>query len=434
MCAGLQRNIILYADGITPGDAFSPDNNRKAWLWYASFSEMGQKLSNEETWITVAIARTRLPALLCQLAVATALQAHTRRLQPLTMRRRARAHPPPQCHYALRTKYLAKLPGGVSRKTRDLLRDMFLGSKGLADSGVALPIGANGETLVVRMRLCTILGDEDALNLMFFIKGASGACPCGTLCSVLNKQRPQDLADGVVSAASLDDNLVDISCSDLSRCGLRSNKDVWALCDDLATCPKQDLEERQHATGLKFHAETLMFDIALRPYVLPASHTHGDAMHIFLSNGIFNSDAMLLFKWMKASLLNNRNDPTPLSSARRFYADEGWTSAIPNPLAGISETRENHSDHLLKCSASEGLTVYPVLRAFVVSVYGAQAGEPQVRAFLLLCRILDEISMLIKGSILRRACIQRERLQPPLACSACIKRERLQPLLDCSAV
>jgi hypothetical protein len=101
MCAGLQWNIILYADGITPGDAFSPDNNRKAWLWYASFLEMGQKLSNEETWITVAIARTRLPALLCQLAGTPALQAHTRRLQPLTMRRRVRAHLPPQCHYAL---------------------------------------------------------------------------------------------------------------------------------------------------------------------------------------------------------------------------------------------------------------------------------------------------------------------------------------------
>ena len=339
----------------------------------------------------------------------------------------------PLCPRAPRTRYLAELPGGVSRKTRDLLRGMFLGGNGLADSGVALPIGANGETVVVRMRLGTMLGDEDALNSMFFIKGASGACPCGTLCSVLNKQWPKDLADGVVSATSLDDDLVDISCRDLSRCGLRSNKDVWDLCDDLATCPKQDLEERQHATGLKFHPETLLFDIALRPHVLPASTTHGDAMHILLSNGLFNSDVMHLIKWMKATLLPNKGDPTPLSSVRRFYADEGWTSPIPNPLAGISETREKHSDELLKCNASEGLTVYPLLRAFVVSVCGDQAGEPQVRAFLLLCRILDEISMLIKGSILRRACIQRERLQPPLACSACIKRERLQPLLECIA-
>ena len=63
-----------------------------------------------------------------------------------------------------------------------MLRGMFLGGNGLADSGVALSIGANGETVVVRMRLGTMLGDEDALNSMFFIKGASGACPCGTLC------------------------------------------------------------------------------------------------------------------------------------------------------------------------------------------------------------------------------------------------------------
>lgn len=94
MYAGLQWNLILYADGITPGDAFSPDNNRKAWVWYASFLEMGQKLSSEEVWITVAIARTRLPALLCELAVTTALPANTRRLQPQAMRCRVRApHP-----------------------------------------------------------------------------------------------------------------------------------------------------------------------------------------------------------------------------------------------------------------------------------------------------------------------------------------------------
>jgi len=147
-----------------------------------------------------------------------------------------------------------KLSGGVSRLTRDLLRGMFLGSKGLADSGVALPIGADGATLVVRMRLCAILGDEDAINGMFFTKGASGICPCGTLCGVTNKQRAQDVANGVVSAPMLDEDIVDISCNDLSRCCLRSDEDVWALCDDLATCPKQDLDERQHRDSVVRHS------------------------------------------------------------------------------------------------------------------------------------------------------------------------------------
>jgi len=292
---------------------------------------------------------------------------------------------------APRTKYIAKLSGGVSRLTRDLLRGMFLGTNGLADYGVALPIGPNGTTLVVRIRLCAILGDEDALNGMWFIKGASGVCPCGTLCGVMNKQCPSDVANGVVSAATLDEDIVDISCNDLSRCCLRSDEEVWALCDDLATCPPQDLAERQHVTGLKLHAETLMFDIPLRRYVLPASHTHGDAMHILVSNGLFNSDVMLFMKWMKSSI------GAYFPEVRRFYDDQGWKSTIPVPLSGINETRQKHSDELLKCNASEGLAVYPILRAFVVSVYGTQAAEPQVQAFLFLCLIMDEISTLIKG-------------------------------------
>jgi hypothetical protein len=58
--AGLLWHIILYADGITPGAVLSAENRRKAVVWYASFLELGSKLSNEECWLTMAIARTRI--------------------------------------------------------------------------------------------------------------------------------------------------------------------------------------------------------------------------------------------------------------------------------------------------------------------------------------------------------------------------------------
>ena len=50
--------MILYADGVTPGSTLTPENKRKATVWYASFKEFGWKLSFEEMWITIAIART----------------------------------------------------------------------------------------------------------------------------------------------------------------------------------------------------------------------------------------------------------------------------------------------------------------------------------------------------------------------------------------
>ena len=58
MYAGLVWHVILYADGITPGAALTPENNRRSVMWYCSFVEMGNKLQCEEAWHTTAIART----------------------------------------------------------------------------------------------------------------------------------------------------------------------------------------------------------------------------------------------------------------------------------------------------------------------------------------------------------------------------------------
>jgi hypothetical protein len=55
---GLVWHLIIYADGITPGAVLSPENNRKAIVWYTSFLELGKKLAHEESWTTTAIART----------------------------------------------------------------------------------------------------------------------------------------------------------------------------------------------------------------------------------------------------------------------------------------------------------------------------------------------------------------------------------------
>ena len=58
MYAGLVWHVVLYADGITPGAALTPENNRKSIVWYCSFLEMKNKLQCEEAWLTIAVART----------------------------------------------------------------------------------------------------------------------------------------------------------------------------------------------------------------------------------------------------------------------------------------------------------------------------------------------------------------------------------------
>jgi len=56
--AGLCWHLIMYADGITPGNVLAPENRRKSIVWYVSFLEFGAKLAYEEAWMTVAVART----------------------------------------------------------------------------------------------------------------------------------------------------------------------------------------------------------------------------------------------------------------------------------------------------------------------------------------------------------------------------------------
>ena len=55
---GASWRLILYSDGITPGNALAVDNQRKSVVWYFSFLEFGLRLSYEEVWLPLAFART----------------------------------------------------------------------------------------------------------------------------------------------------------------------------------------------------------------------------------------------------------------------------------------------------------------------------------------------------------------------------------------
>jgi len=50
--------LVLYADGITPGSALAHENRRKSVVWYASFLEFRELLQFQEVWMSIAAART----------------------------------------------------------------------------------------------------------------------------------------------------------------------------------------------------------------------------------------------------------------------------------------------------------------------------------------------------------------------------------------
>jgi hypothetical protein len=276
---------------------------------------------------------------------------------------------------------------------------VFLGDKSAGSVGISLPIGDNDSLVTVKLKLAAILGDEEALNSMWWIKGASGILPCGTLCGVVNKPSALDASLDVLALHEVDDTLVNISCHELSRCHVRSDTDVWSLADDVARAATgAERTAMEHSTGLKYNPSSLLYCLALRVWV-PPSTTHGDPMHIIFSNGVLASDLMLFMRWMREHIGAYFGD------VRRFYADNGWQTRRTgqDPLSAISEVREEHSNASLKAGASELLGIFPLLRAFILVVYGAASPEPQVQAMLLLFRICDEVKLLIRGMVGARA-------------------------------
>jgi len=261
---------------------------------------------------------------------------------------------------------------------------MFLGEHGLSTSGVVLNLGGAKNVKIV---FAALLGDEEALNLMWHIKGASGVCPCGVLCNVTNKQRPEDVARGIKSLSDIDPSIQDISSADLNLCGRRSDEDVWNGCDLLAASPPNLLDEREHCSGLKLHLSTVLHDKPLRPFVKPASTTTFDPMHVLFSNGLLSSEIMLFMRKMKEST------GAYFADVRAFHEASQW---MPSKLQAFSEVRERNSHDMLKCGASELLDAYPLLRAFILATYGSNAPEPHVVSIMLLFEICDEVRSLLK--------------------------------------
>jgi hypothetical protein len=101
-------------------------------------------------------------------------------------------------------------------------------------------------------------------------------------------------------------------------------------------------------------------------------------MHIIFSNGLLGYNIQLFMARLKEDIGGS------YAHLRQFISDKGWKSP---PC--FSETREKHSGHHLKAAASELKAAYPLLREFIVSLYGEDPEEAPARAMMLLFDVCD---------------------------------------------
>ena len=331
-------SLILYCDGLTPGSALTNDNKRKSDVWYASFLEFGTKLCHEELWFTLASATVR---------------------------------------------WVKKVPAGLSGLTRTLLRDLFF-DQDISGKGICI------EGSVAKVHLHGLLADEEALNAMLYIKGASGLCPCAALCSVVNKPCYTDLESGIRSLTQRSPLLVDISCGDVKRIGCKSDADVWEQADQVAAAAKVGktaLQEEQKLKGMNYHEDALLFDLPMRTVFKPASMVRNDPMHILFSNGLMGSECMRFLNALKLA------HGFYFKELREFLQTWRWQCSAHtgfSPADCFNEHREDSSKGTLKLGATELLQVYPGVRHFIVEACSkSERLVKEIESFFKLCEVCD---------------------------------------------
>jgi hypothetical protein len=340
-------NLVLYLDGITPGNVLRPDNKRKIWAFYATFMEIGREhLCHEECWIPLAV---------------------------------------------LRSSVEHDIVGRLSSACRALMGDVMQSGS----NGVFLPLA---EPAVVFFRFSNLLADEEGLKLFWNAKGASGSKPC-MLCRNL-------LAKGS-DLAGFSPDLIEVDCTNPDKFIANTDADVWRSFDRLDAAnaamrvgEKGAFEVLQRAVGFTYNPHGILADMSLRGHLKPATTFTYDWMHVFLSNGIGNFELQLLLKEAKTQHRVTFKQLDLLANANWKYPAFMSAGKTMNKFFSAVRQKSSEQAETFKAMASEMLMVYPLVRQLAYTILENLGGmDLHLNSFYALGYALDLLHAAKRGPI-----------------------------------
>ena len=129
----------------------------------------------------------------------------------------------------------------------------------------------------------------------------------------------------------------------------------------------------------------LLQDHALRQYFLPADCVAYDWMHIYLVNGLYHHEATLL-----VSMLQKHCSGAKPKDLTDYFASFTWPTKLEGASATARDTFKKKAMESVKSSASEALSMYPILRSFCDELATKNAVIlPALKSFYALCTVLE---------------------------------------------
>ena len=279
----------------------------------------------------------------------------------------------------LRSHRVAQLEGGVSALTLEvekLFRPFAIG---------LLVNWHSGSRQMLFARLGGLLGDESALKQMWSVKGASGSLPCLFCDNVVQSRSNLHLYD-------VTGTLIPHTEFNVARLKLRTDQDFMAAARQLtrerSLRNKRDFEQLEQSLGINFCPKGILFDPLCQ--LKAVQHTMFDWLHVYLVNGIFQTEVNLLLPILKDYGLTHERLSQFFSA---FSAPKEQAANLKAAILSFEKSKNKE----WKPSASEVLCTYPLMRLAVLDCQIENA-EHKVAgtSFLLLCMILDLLSLIGK--------------------------------------
>ena len=190
------------------------------------------------------------------------------------------------CFGVLRSRLLSSIPGGISGLMRMVLRIFFSPDGHSFKRGCVVSHGS--ESIMVTAVFCGFMADEKGLKEVFDIKGQSGVKCCFN-CG--NLARHTDLATS-------GPNLVDLTCSDLSKFKKITPGMLKVMLKRLTESPTVAVREKLSKDfGINYNPDGLLYDkFLLRNVMDPLSNYIRDWMHTVASQGVAGTELSFLIQ------------------------------------------------------------------------------------------------------------------------------------------
>lgn len=326
--------ICIYSDEVTPGNAMKHDNKRKLQCVYWAVMDTGPlSLLDEDNWFLLT---------------------------------------------AVRSGVVNRLPGGMGQLMETMMGCFFKPGASFEDG---LLVNTADGPLVVFAHINTILGDESALKMFFDVKGASGSMLC-MLCRNI-----------IPHASELDTHdrrnfLVPSTCTDRNKFVPNTDQtiaDAVALLRANVGGPPGHFKRMQQAVGLKYAPLGVLFSNMLTGRISLVGSAMYDWMRCYMCNGIFGTEVgLLLGKLAQAGVSSARiHDHVQAYTWPRRLSSRSATGK------GMFQKRSGTASSELKCSASEGLSMFRVLRSVLwneILPHADPSLVDAIRCFLLCVR------------------------------------------------